>query len=251
MKNRTRLFMLMFALMICVIAIPAYATDDLSTSGAFLGLEGHTKYLRVDTRPETGATYKVAIPAAQVSADYGTDVYSLGISGGLASPEVRKAFDQFGDAKDTVPTFGASVKVVPIKIGVIKIGAVADATYVGKASDSVDGDIGGIPLTAEFDFGSMLLWSAGVVAQAQIADRIALYAGEKYTDLRSSATMRVSIPSVGGASEMRVRLKQMENLVTVFGVSVKPTDRMRLIAQGEYMEGASLSVAAKAQYIFQ
>lgn len=248
-KHGLKLFLIAFMLMCCS-AIQAIATDDLSTSGAFLGLEGDIRYLRVETRPDVEAIYKIAIPMAQVNAGYGGEAYFLGISGGLASPEVRKAFDASGDAKDTVPTFSASAKVVPVKIGMIKLGLVADATYIGKASDSIDTDIGGIPLTAKFDFGSMLLWSAGVVAQAQVAKPVAIYIGEKYTDLRSSATMRVSIPSLGGSSETRVELKQMEHLVTVFGLVVEPISKMRLVVQGGYMKDVPLSVAGTVQYLF-
>lgn len=234
----------------------ALAADNLpleGQAGYYVGIEASTNYMHIKTEPDVDVIYTVATPMALVTAGYGTDVYSFGIFGGAGFPSVRKAFDEFGDADDTVPVFGVNAKLVPVQIGSVKLGLVADAKYVGSARDSAKGTIMGLPLDATLSYGPMWLWSAGAIAQYQPSKYFTVYAGETYEDIaHAKSTMRATIGSSANSytNEVGVRFKQVDRFATVAGMVIAPSDRMNVILQGRYTKGIPMSATANIEYRF-
>lgn len=247
--------LIVLMVMAVLMASAALAADNLpldGQKGLYVGTEIGTNYMHVVTKPSVDTTYTVALPAVLVTAGYGTDEYAFGIFGGVGTSEVRNAFDEFGDASDTVPVFGANAKAAPLKVGPVKLGLVADIKYVGDANDSARGSLDGYPLSASLDYGPLLIWSAGVIAQAQPCKYFVVYAGEKYEDLaHADVTMKASLDmgSMTHANSMSVKFKQVDNFATVGGIVV-PLGNVNIIAQGKYTKDVPVSVTANVEYHF-
>ena len=251
------------AMALLSLSVTAFAADNLPLNGqkgVYAGVEVSTNYMHVETKPSVNKTYTVATPAIAVTAGYGTELYQIGVFGDAGSQTVKGIFDQFGDAKGTVPIFGINAKVVPIRIGQFKAGLVSDVKYVGKGTGSVDMSWRGYPTNLRFDTGPLWVWSTGMIAQYQPCKYFAVYAGEKYEDLAAgkatmTASTTIGLPvkkaaSMTYSSALTVHLRETDNFSTVAGVVIAPSKNVSVIVQGRYTESVPMSFLASAEYRF-